>query len=164
MSGAEKMRRRLTRCPEVGPAPRALTPAVVVRIMSLLAVAMLLVLMHLHLRFSLNGLRAQIIGQQGQEERLHNDIKLLEARTEALKQRDRLLAYASAELGMVKLDPGQRQVLRLDPEVRTRYAMARANSSLGPVMPEVTGDADRIWIETLGQRLGLVAEAHARQR
>lgn len=156
--------RRLTRCPEVGPAPRALTPAVVVRIMSLLVVAMALVLMHLHLRFGLNGLRAQIIGQQAREERLHNEIKLLEARTEALKHHDHLMAYATGELGMVKLDPGQRQVLRLDPEVKTRYAMARANSSLGLATPEAAGNADRIWIEALGQRLGLVAEAHARQR
>lgn len=158
------MRRRISRCPEAGPAPRALTPAMVVRIMSLLALVMALALMHLHLRFALNGLRGQIIGQQAQEERLHNEIKLLEANTERLKHRDRLLAYATGELGMVKLDPSQRQVLRLDPEVRTRYAMARANSTLETAISEPSGDADRIWIEALGERLGLVAEAHARQR
>ncbi|MCE5230731.1 septum formation initiator family protein [bacterium] len=151
---------RLTRCPEVEPAPRALTPAVIVRTLSLLAVVLGLVLMHLHLRFSLNELRAQIIGQQAQEERLLNEIKVLESKTEALKQRDRLLAYASSQLGMVKLEPGQRQALRLDHEIATRYAMARATGSMPA--SEDAGEADRIWIEALGQRLGLVAEAHAR--
>ncbi len=158
------MRRRLTRCPEVEPAPRALTPAAVVRILSLLAVVLVLALMHLHLRFSLNGLRAQIISQQNQEERLRNDIKLLEARTEALKHRDRLQAYASNELGMVRLDPNQRQRLKMDQEVATRYAMARASSRLGPATEAAGSEADRIWIEALGEKLGLVAEAHARQR
>jgi hypothetical protein len=151
---------RLTRCPEVEPAPRALTPAVIVRTLSLLVVVLGLVLMHLYLRFSLNELRAQIIGQQGQEEILLNDIKVLESKTEALKQRDQLLAYASRQLGMVKLEPGQRQVLLLDDEIATRYAMARATGT-SPAA-DSTGDADRIW-EALGQRLGLVAEAHARQ-
>lgn len=153
------MARRI-HCPEVGPAPRALTPAMVVRMLSLLAVILGLALGHLHLRFSLNELRAQTISQQAREERLLNEVRVLQAKTEALKHRDRLLAYATGELGMVQNNPGERNVLRLDSAVTTRYAMARATSN----QPAgEAGEADRIWIEALGQKLGLVSEAHARQ-
>ncbi len=135
------MRRRLTRCPEVEPAPRALTPAAVVRILSLLAVVLVLALMHLHLRFSLNGLRAQIISQQNQEERLRNDIKLLEARTEALKHRDRLQAYASNELGMVRLDPNHARA-QDGPGSCNALCDGPRSSRLGPATEAAGSEAD----------------------
>ncbi len=141
---------------------RALKPGMLLGLLALLVWVLGLGVLHLHLRFNLNDLRREMVALQAQEDRLLNEINTLRGRTEELMQRDRLLALAQGELGLVRCGPDQRDTVRLSAEVTTRYAMARAATAAHEVDEPAKGEDS--WLAALGEGLGLAGQAHAADR
>ncbi len=151
----------LSRCTASRRAPRALPANDLFKVLVLMAVLFLFGLAHLHLRFSLNDLRAQTIRLQSVQGNLRSSINALRGETEALKHPDRLDAYATRELGMVPCDSRRRVSCQMPSEIYTRYAMARAAQDRAVASADRAAYTDSRWIEVLGDQVGLINKSMA---
>ncbi|MCL5269549.1 MAG: hypothetical protein M1457_03095 [bacterium] len=153
----------LTRCTAVDHAPRALPAPRLLKIMVVLAVALVFGLAHLHLRFSLNELRSETIRLQSLQETLRSNINALRGETGALKRSEQLYNYASNELGMVPYKIENRVNYVIPEEIYARYAMARAAHDPATDDRIEFADSQARWLEALSDRIGLIGMSMAGQ-
>jgi hypothetical protein len=134
----------------------------ILRIVTILTVVMGFSLAHLHLRFSLNRVRAEEIRLQTLQGTLVSDLNALRGETESLKRPERLYDFARGELGMVEYNPAQRQTLRMPEDVYSRYAMARAAGERDLAAHGQPRQAE-VWLQAMGDQIGLIGQALARE-
>ena len=148
----------ISRCKQHSSIPRPLPFASMIRLLMMLGVALVLCLAHLHIRFCLSDLRRETNQLQTLEGTLDSEINALSAEVESLKHPDTLNDFARNKLGMVPYNPVHREVIRIPEQIHIRYAMARAQRK---GREDRTARTDALWVEALGERLGLSGRAMA---
>lgn len=152
---------RITRCRRSAPSSSApLSPATMLKIVLAMGLVMAAGIVHVHLRVRLGELRREIVTLQSDQDRLLSEINEVRAANESLKTPRTLQAFARNELGMVPYNPNEREVVVIPQETRERYAMARAEAA-GRMVAEAQRNQDARWIDTIGERIGLIGEATA---
>jgi hypothetical protein len=142
----------------------ALPLGIIFKILAGLSIVLLFMVAHLHLRFSVNTLQAEMIKLQNDHTRLLAENSEMAAQNESFKQPDRLLSYARHEIGMVPISPTEHEVLSIPSDVQSKYALARASRRQSPLSPEDRLLQQRaVWLSAFGERVGLSANAEARE-
>lgn len=77
---------------------------------------------HIYLRFTIRDLRVESARLQSQAEKMRIMEKKLIWEIEKMKQGDRLHEYACRDLGLVDIEPGRIERLRVPGQLITRYA------------------------------------------
>jgi hypothetical protein len=136
----------------------------VIQAMLICAVVLVFGLAHVRLRVQLGEVRREVGSLQADQSRFIAEINTVRTRNEALKNPRNLAAYAVSDLGMVPYDPANRQAIAMPESIQTRYALARATGGEQPAGVEVAGgERTTPILASLGERIGLVADAQADQ-
>lgn len=145
--------------------PRVVTPRMAAHVVMVMAVLMVFGIGHLRLRFCLGQLKSDTARLQTLQATLHSQISQLTARTGEFKRSDSLLAYAREELGMVPLPPEERRTIQLPEETVARYATVRGGDApAAPAEASSLASAGEVWLNALGDRLGLIEAAQAAEK
>lgn len=166
----------LTTCTQEFHRLPALTLGSFLRALTIAAVAVTFGVAHLQLQFSTDRVARETNKLQTLSSKLQSENHALLGQNEALKQPDRLLAYALHEVGMVAFSPQERESIRMDRATWGRYAIARAerqdrrmkpaagSSAAAAAAEAEQSDAEReVWLAALGEQIGLVGQAQAGQ-
>jgi hypothetical protein len=144
-----------------GVRPNPLPPSSILKVVLVLAVLVAMGLAHIHLRMKLSQTRREIASLQGDQGRLLSEINAVRTSNEAIKTPRNLQTYARNDLNMVAYNPSRRETIVIPEQIQTRYALARSSGGIRPAGERV--DEQDLWLSSIGERIGLIGEAQARQ-
>jgi hypothetical protein len=144
--------------------PKVMPAVTLLKVLVVFGVALAFGIAHLSLRFQLNKIELETGRLQSLQGTLASEVKALEGRTAALKNTKWLTEYGCQELGMVPYrQDGEKVVVRMRQDVHERYELARA-SLAGKAESAPAPYSRTLWIEKLGDRVGLIGDALAGEK
>lgn len=155
------MASRLSRCSRAPRRGRILPSSRVLAVWIVLSAALGFGLSQAHLRFQINDLIHETARLQFRWLELDSKTRRLGGEVEQLRGGDRMIQHSLEDLGMVASSFDEIETIRIDPDLRERYAeavVARAEARARETFAAGGGDA---WPEALISRLGIAGRAVA---